>query len=117
MILSLILGTILGGLSVVFALQNIAVIQVKFFSWQLEGSLAIILLLTLVMGVLITLIFLLPESIRNYFKYKKLLKENLRLEEELRKQKELTVFAKTVPPTPSTIEKIEDGAIAESSAV
>ena len=53
---------------------------------------------------------ILPESIKNYFRYRKLLKENARLEEELRKQKELTVFAKTVPASSEAIAHIEQGA-------
>jgi uncharacterized integral membrane protein len=111
MIILFIIGLLLGGISVIFALQNIAVITVTFFSWQLSGSLALILLLAMTSGVLITLLILLPEFIRNYFKYKNLKQENERLEEELRKQKELTVFAKHTPPTEAEISKIEDGVI------
>ena len=106
-----ILGLILGGVAVVFALQNIDVITVIFFGWHLTGSLSIILILTLMAGILVTLLILLPKSIGDYFKYKSLKKSIVKLEEELRKQKELTVFAKTTPPSPEDITKIEDGAI------
>ncbi len=112
MIFPLILGIVLGAVSVIFALQNVMVITVTFFTWQLQGSLALILLLAILMGVLITLLMVLPESIRNYFKYKNLKKENAKLEEELRKQKELTVFAKKTPANPETIAKIDQGTIA-----
>lgn len=101
----------MGGVAVVFALQNIADITVIFFGWQLSGSLSLILLLTMLAGILITLLIILPNSISSYFKFKKLQKENARLTEELRKQKELTLFAKTTSPSPETIAKIEDGAI------
>ena len=113
MLIFFILGLLLGGVMVIFALQNVAVITVSFFQWQLEGSLALILLLAVLAGILITLLLLLPESVSKYFKYKNLKKENQRLEEELRKQKELTVFAKSIPATPEIIAKIENGAIAE----
>jgi uncharacterized integral membrane protein len=109
MIILFIVGLLLGAVAVIFTLQNIAVITVTFFSWHLTGSLALILFLTLIAGILITILLILPESINNYFRYKNLKKENERLEEELRKQKELTVFAKKVPPTEEIITKIEQG--------
>lgn len=111
MIILFIIGVLLGGISVIFALQNISVITVTFFSWELTGSLSLILLLALASGVLITMLMLLPETIKNYFKFRSLAQENERLEEELRKQKELTVFAKNTPVTPEEISKIEEGAI------
>jgi hypothetical protein len=62
-------------------------------------------------GALVVTLFILPESMRNYFKYKKLQRENANLTEELRKQKELTLFAKKTGPTEGDISKIEHGAI------
>src|SRR3989344_8137924 len=112
MIILFIIGLILGGLGVVFALQNIDVITVVFFGWQLSGSLSLILLLTMLVGILVTLLILLPKSISDYFKYKKLRKENVGLTEELRKQKEQTLFARTTSPSHKNITKIKDGAIA-----
>ncbi len=111
MIILFVVGLILGGLSVVFALQNVAVITVTFFSWQLTGSLALILLLAMASGVLITMLLTLPEFVSGYMRYKNLKKLNAELEENLRKQKELTVFAKQTPPTSADISKIEHGAV------
>lgn len=105
------MGLLLGGVAVIFSLQNVSVITVTFFSWHLTGSLALILLLAIASGIIITMLLLLPEFISNYFKYKILKRENKKLEEELRKQKELTVFAKNTPPTKEDIAKIEDGVI------
>lgn len=115
MIFPLILGIILGGVAVIFALQNTTLITVTFFTWQLEGSLALILLLTVSMGITIALLMVLPESIRNYFRYKNLKKANEKLEEELRKQKELTIFAKKTPASPEELEKLDQGVIADPS--
>jgi uncharacterized integral membrane protein len=112
-IFSLILGIVLGAATVIFALQNVTVITITFFTWQLQGSLALILLLSTGMGVLISLLIVLPESIRSYFRYKKLQKENEKLEEALRKQKELAVFAKKTPATPEELAKIDQGRIAD----
>jgi len=117
MLLPLILGIILGAIAVIFALQNITVVTVTFFTWQIEGSLSLILMLTVFIGILIALLIVLPESIRNYFRYKNLKKENGELEELLRKQKELTVFAKNIPSTPEIIAGIEGGAIIDPNTL
>ena len=109
MIILFILGLGLGALAVVFALQNTAIITVSLFSWSITGSLSVILFLAVFTGIIIALLLFLPESINNYFRYRKLKKENSRLEEELRKQKEKIVFAKNTPPTEENIAKIEDG--------
>ena len=111
MIILFILGVILGALAVFFALQNVMVVTVTFFSWQLTSSLSVVLLMAILSGALIVLLILLPESVSNYFKYKKLMKTNTKLEEELRKQKELVVFAKETNPTKNDIGHIEQGAI------
>lgn len=111
MIILFIAGLLLGGAAVIFALENVAVITVTFFSWQFTSSLAVILILAIFSGVLVTLLLLLPESINNYFRYRTLRKENNKLKEELQKQKELTVFAKNTPLSSSDISNIEQGAI------
>jgi uncharacterized integral membrane protein len=111
MIILFILGLVLGACAVFFALQNVTIVTVTFFSWQMTGPLSIVLLLTILSGALIVLLLLLPESVNGYFRYRKLQKTNVKLEEELRKQKELTAFAKTTNPTPADISKIERGAI------
>lgn len=96
-----------------FALQNIDVVTVSFFAWQFHGSLSLLLLMATLMGIIIAFFIILPESIGSYFRYRRLTKENARLEEELRKQKELTHFARTEAPTPAAIAAIEDGASQE----
>src|SRR3990167_5217455 len=100
MVFPLIIGILLGAVSVIFALQNVTVVTLAFFTWKFEGSLALILLLSIVTGIVVSLLIVLPESVKNYFKYKRLKKANERLEEELKKQKELTVFAKKIPASP-----------------
>ncbi|MDO8729323.1 MAG: LapA family protein [bacterium] len=116
MIFSLIIGIALGAVSVIFALQNVTVVTLTFFTWQFEGSLALILLLAIVMGTLISLLIVLPESVKNYFRYKRLKKVNEKLEGELKKQKELTVFAKKTPASAEEIAQINQGSIANSSS-
>ena len=88
MIIFLILGVMLGVVSVVFVLQNITPVSVAFFAWHLNGSLAVILFLALASGVLITLLFLLPGFIRDEWQYSRLKKRTRALEDELAKNKQ-----------------------------
>jgi len=62
-ILSLIVGIILGAITVVFALQNVVPITVVFLSWQINGSLALILVLAVLLGAVICALFSIPELI------------------------------------------------------
>lgn len=112
MVIFFVLGLAVGGLLVVFALQNTDVIPVTFFAWQVSGSLALLLLSASLSGMVATLLLLLPASISNYYNYRRLDREVGRLEEELRKQTALTVFARNSPPTREVIEHIENGAVA-----
>jgi uncharacterized integral membrane protein len=113
MIILFIFGLVIGAVAVIFALQNIDVITITFFSWHMTGSLALILILAIIVGIIITVLLLLPGSVANYFKYKSLEKENKKLEEELRKQKELTVFAKITPLDAEAVARIDHGSMAE----
>ena len=111
MLILFILGLLLGAVAVMFSLQNIAVVTVSFFNWQLQGSLAIILLLAIGAGVLVCLLLILPGTIQTSVRLRSLSRENTKLIEELRKHKELTTFAKQENPTKQTIDEIENGAI------
>ncbi len=108
-----ILGLLIGAIAVIFVLQNVAVITVTFLAWHITGSMAVILIITLLSGILATLLIVLPGSIRNFWGYRTLGKEIQKLEEDLRKQKELTFFAKKTPPTIEDITRIEEGGIQE----
>lgn len=105
------LGLALGILAVIFTLQNVDVITVSFFSWHITGSLAVILLFTILSGVLIALLMVLPQSIGTYFEARTLRKRIKQLEGELEHQKQMTAFAHKTPATPSDIAHIEHGAI------
>lgn len=83
MALFLIIGLIIGAVSVVFVLQNIQPITVAFFSWQLDGSLSVILLAALLCGMLIAVLILLPSIIKAEWRIRKLVKENKKLESDL----------------------------------
>lgn len=98
----LIIGLILGALTVVFALQNTAVIGVTFLAWQVEGSLALILMLAVLVGIIIFMMFSLPELIRTHLEFSALNKKVKALEEEnanLKKAHGLPVTSATVTTT------------------
>ncbi|MDP4020425.1 MAG: LapA family protein [Candidatus Adlerbacteria bacterium] len=96
MIFFLTLGIVLGIISVVFALQNTEVVTVSFLTWQFEGSLALVLLLTIMSGILMTLLILFPSLIKEAFSLASLKRQKKALEAELTTAKQ----AEPSPPTP-----------------
>ncbi len=82
MIFFLGLGLIIGAVSVVFVLQNVATVTVAFLGWQLTGSLAVILLVTLICGLLISALILLPSFIKAEWQIRVYRKRIKQLEED-----------------------------------
>lgn len=83
MIISLIFGVILGVVSVIFIAGNTSLVTVTFMSWQFDGSLALVLVLTLLCGIFITLLFLLPSLIRDTFYLSTIQKQKREVDDEL----------------------------------
>ncbi len=83
MILFLALGLLIGVVAIIFALQNMQTITVTFFAWQFDGSLALILLLAVASGILMSLLFALPDVIRKSFLISKLKNTNDKLSDEV----------------------------------
>lgn len=83
MIISLIFGLLLGALAVIFVVQNTATVAVTFLAWQLQGSLALVIFLAIATGVLITLLFSLPDLLRKSFIISKLSDHNDELKDQL----------------------------------
>ena len=102
MLLSLVAGIILGALSVIFALQNVAIVSVTFLAWQITGSLALVLLATLISGVIITLLVLLPSLIKDDMYLSVIKKEKKDLEAELARYK-LAVSPTASAPTSASL--------------
>lgn len=92
MIIFLILGLLLGGLTVVFALQNISPVSVTFLAWQFDGSLALVLVLAVVAGMLISSLLSMPRLVQRYFQVSNLRNKNAQLKDELT-DKEIEVEA------------------------
>lgn len=83
MIIFLLLGLVLGAVSVIFALQNITTITVVFLAWQIQGSLALIILLAVLAGLLIGFIVCAPEVMKKSLRVASLRKQNAKLNEAL----------------------------------
>ena len=62
--LQLIVAIIVAILAVVFALQNTVPIIVSFLTWRFESSLALVLLITVALGVIISLLVSVPSKIK-----------------------------------------------------
>ncbi len=58
------IALLIAILAVIFALQNLAVVTVSFLFWSIQGSQALVLLVTLAAGVLISLLASLPGLVR-----------------------------------------------------
>ena len=67
-ILYLIVALVIAVLAVVFALQNSMLVTISFFNATVTGSLSLVLLATLAIGVLIGLLVLAPTLLRKTFK-------------------------------------------------
>jgi uncharacterized integral membrane protein len=62
--LQLITAIVVAILAVVFALQNAIPITVSFLGWKFESSLALVLLITLALGILMSLLVSVPSMIK-----------------------------------------------------
>ena len=60
----LILALIIAILAVIFAVQNVTMVTISFFAWNIHTSLAVALLIALGAGVLITLLVSVPGRIK-----------------------------------------------------
>ncbi len=98
MLISLILGLVLGAGAVVFALQNVFPVTVTFLGWDLTASLATLLILAMVVGALISILMTIPGAIKNSFLISRLRKENKKLA-EVKTQPEEVVVVTEVPKT------------------
>jgi uncharacterized integral membrane protein len=82
-----IIGIILGGGLVVFALQNLTPVMVSFLGWNFEGSVALIVLIAFLGGVIISLLFSLSSAIGGMMNEARLKKHNAHLQKELEDHK------------------------------
>jgi lipopolysaccharide assembly protein A len=60
-----IIALVLVVVAIILMLQNLGTISVSIFLWNIHSSLAMVMLVALAVGVLISLLLLVPGSIRN----------------------------------------------------
>lgn len=98
------IGLLVGGVAVIFILQNIVPISVHFFTWELQGSLALILILSILTGAVLSALSCLPDMINNYFEINSLKKRVKELEAAVDNYKknldDLSRRTGIVPPAP-----------------
>lgn len=61
---ALIIALIIVFVAVAFSLQNAVPITIQFFSWTFQGSLVVVLLITLILGILIHLLASMPARVK-----------------------------------------------------
>ena len=79
----LFLALILMGVTIIFAVQNTATTMVRFLAWQTEGSLALVLLVAVAAGALISFFFSLPTHARDKWTVRSQRKKMKELEADL----------------------------------
>jgi len=81
--MTFIIGIIIGGGLVVFALQNLAPVMVTFFGWNIEGSVAVIVVIAFLAGVVVSLLFSVAATIGGMLNESRLKKHNSKLQQNL----------------------------------
>lgn len=99
MILSLLLGFLLGVAALLFALQNTAVVALSFMGWQFESSLALLILMAFAAGIVVSLLVSIPSAVKDSFRIMSLKKENKKLVDEVNghRQVQQAVVDDTIP--------------------
>ena len=103
----LVFALLIALVAVIFAVQNTAIVTISFLVWNFPNSLAVIILLTLFAGVLISILMSAPGWIKNRLALANLRKKNKELESKLSKEREKYQAAQQElelyknPPTPA----------------
>lgn len=101
MVLFVVLGLLIAILAVIFALQNITPVTISLFFWEVSGSLSLVLLLALGIGVLIGLLIMAPSAIRHRMAASGLRKQQAKLEKELEALQQKLSRLETPAPSPA----------------
>jgi len=105
----LIVGLIIAIVAVIFALQNTMTITISFLVWEVTGSLSLVLLVTLAIGVVIGLLVLSPSTIKNSLTVSSNRKRIGSLEKELDDHKaRVAELTKPKPVTPPSEPQISE---------
>ena len=84
----LIVGLLIAAVAVVLALQNTMTITIAFLAWKVTGSLSLILIVTLAIGLAIGLLVLTPSAVQRSIAVSSHRKRISALEKELDEHKQ-----------------------------
>jgi len=87
-LLTLILALVFAILAVIFAAQNPGVVTISFYGYSVEGSLAVVILLSVGIGVIIGALILTPGAIKRGLELKSHRRKVGGLEKTLEEQKD-----------------------------
>ncbi len=87
MLIFIILALLILFFAVIFALQNTTTAVVTFLFWKFDGSLALVLLIALGAGLLISFLAYLPTLLRGHWSGRKIRKQVAELEGNLAEHK------------------------------
>jgi len=90
-VFGLVIALLIAFVAVAFSLQNAVPITIQFFSWTFQGSLVLVLLTTLAVGVIISLVASLPSQVKRSRLISHHQKTIVELERQLEDQKHHTV--------------------------
>lgn len=97
MILSLLIGFVLGAAAILFALQNTEIVELTFLGWQFQSSLALLVLVSVGVGILISILASLPAALSTSFRIMGLKKQNKELIQEVQTQRQLQATEQVAP--------------------
>jgi len=105
MVFTLILALAFAIVAVIFALQNTDVVTVTFFSLSYEGSLALVILVAVALGILIGVLVMTPGNIKNKISSTRNRKKVSSLESSLEEHRsKLAALEQPAPPEPEADE-------------
>jgi uncharacterized integral membrane protein len=73
------LALLIALIVTIFAVQNIDAVDITFITWRLSGSLALVLIITLILGILIGVMIMMPSAFRRRLQISGLRKQIQRL--------------------------------------
>ncbi len=112
MFIFLIIGLLLGALVIIFAVQNIATVAVVFLTWRFEGSLALIVVLAIATGMVISWLLSLSQTMKRNAVISALTRENEMLKGEVvNKKVEVETEKSKLAATNAYIDDIEKNPI------
>jgi uncharacterized integral membrane protein len=100
MILSLVVGVLLGAAAVIFAFQNTDIVSLSYLGRSFETSVALLVLMSIATGILISILVSLPSMVGSAFKIMSLKNQNRKLVnevEEARRQAAASTIVVTEP--------------------